>query len=50
MLPIQVFNWASRPQPAFHDLAAAGIIVLLAVLLLTNLTAVLIRYRAQRKP
>jgi len=49
-LPIQIFNWASRPQPEFHDLAAAGIIVLLAVLLLTNFAAVLIRHRAQRKP
>ena len=25
-LPIQVFNWASRPQAAFHEVAAAGII------------------------
>ena len=28
-LPIQVFNWASRPQAAFHEVAAAGIIILL---------------------
>ncbi len=47
-LPIQIFNWASRPQPEFHQLAAAGIIVLLAVLLLMNAVAVLIRHRAER--
>ena len=46
-LPIQVFNWASRPQQEFHQLAAAGIIVLLAVLLLMNAIAVFIRYRTE---
>ncbi len=46
-LPIQVFNWASRPQADFHDLAAAGIIVLLVVLLLMNAVAVTIRMRSQ---
>ena len=47
-LPIQIFNWASRPQENFHQLAAAGIIVLLATLLLMNATAVWIRQRAER--
>ncbi|MEJ2239364.1 MAG: phosphate ABC transporter permease PstA [Gemmatimonadales bacterium] len=47
-LPIQIFNWVSRPQEEFSQLAAAGIIVLLAVLLLMNATAVIIRYRSQR--
>jgi len=47
-LPIQIFNWTARPQKEFHSLAAAGIIVLLAVLLLMNAAAVTIRYRAQR--
>jgi phosphate transport system permease protein len=46
-LPIQIFNWASRPQQEFHQLAAAGIIVLLTVLLLMNAIAVLIRYRTE---
>lgn len=45
-LPIQIFNWASRPQEDFHQLAAAGIIVLLAVLLLMNASAILIRHRS----
>lgn len=48
-LPIQVFNWASRPQPEFHGLAAAGILVLLAVLLAMNSTAILVRNRFQRR-
>ena len=39
-LPIQVFNWASRPQAAFHEVAAAGIILLLAVLLSMNAIAI----------
>jgi phosphate transport system permease protein len=42
-MPIQIFNWASRPQPDFHELAAAGIIVLLGVLLTMNAIAVAIR-------
>ena len=47
VLPIQIFNWISRPQPAFHALAASGIIVLLAVMLATNALAVWLRYRLQ---
>jgi len=47
-LPIQIFNWASRPQREFHQLAAAGIVVLLAVLFLMNASAVFIRHRAER--
>lgn len=47
-LPIQVFNWASRPQEEFHSLAAGGIIVLLVVLLAMNASAILIRQRTQR--
>jgi phosphate transport system permease protein len=47
-LPIQIFNWASRPKAEFHELAAGGIIVLLAVLLVMNGTAALIRFRSQR--
>ena len=48
-LPIQIFNWASRPQSEFHELAAAGIIVLLVVLFLMNASAVIIRNRSQRR-
>ena len=48
-LPIQIYNWVSRPQPEFHELAAAGIIVLLAVLLLMNATAIYIRNKTERR-
>lgn len=48
-LPIQIFNWTSRPQQEFHELAAAGIIVLLCVLLTMNALAVFIRYRGTRR-
>lgn len=45
VLPIQIFNWTSRPQEAFHNVAAAGIIVLLAVLLVLNSLAIFLRWR-----
>ena len=48
-LPIQIFNWTSRPQAEFRQLAAAGIIVLLAVLLVMNSIAIIVRQRASRK-
>lgn len=48
-LPIQIFNWASRPQEAFQEVAAAGIIVLLVVLLIMNTAAVIIRHNTQKK-
>lgn len=49
VLPIQIFNWIGRPQEEFHLLAAAGIIVLLGVLLATNSLAIFIRYKFQGK-
>ncbi len=48
-LPIQIFNWSSRPQQEFHHVAAAGIIVLLVVLLLMNATAIYIRHRLGKR-
>jgi phosphate transport system permease protein len=47
-MPIQIFNWASRPQADFQSVAAAGIVVLLAVLLGMNACVVLLRNRAER--
>src|SRR5690606_20918693 len=38
-LPIQIFNWVSRPQAEFHVSAAAAICVLLAILLTMNFIA-----------
>lgn len=49
VLPVQIYNWTSRPQQEFKDLAAASIIVLLAVLLAMNATAILLRYRFSRR-
>lgn len=49
VLPIQIFNWVSRPQPEFHELAAAAILVLLALLLTMNGAAILLRNRYQRR-
>ncbi len=49
VLPIQIFNWVSRPQAAFAENAAAGIVVLLVFLLMMNGMAVVIRDRLQRK-
>ena len=42
-MPIQIFNWVSRPQEAFHANAAAGIILLLAITLLFNAVAICTR-------
>jgi phosphate transport system permease protein len=47
-LPIQIFNWVSRPQAEFAANAAAGIIVLLVVLLAMNATAIWLRDRYER--
>ena len=48
-LPIQIFNWTSRPQQDFHANAAAGILVLMALLLTMNAVAIWLRDRYQRK-
>jgi phosphate transport system permease protein len=48
VLPIQIFNWVSRPQAAFAENAAAGIIVLLVMLLTMNAVAIVLRDRFQR--
>lgn len=47
-LPIQIFNWTSRPQAEFREAAAAGIIVLLIVLLIMNAGAVILRNKFQK--
>ena len=47
VLPIQIFNWVSRPQDEFRGLAAAGIIVLLVILLSMNAIAVFLRNKYQ---
>ncbi|MGH9256900.1 MAG: phosphate ABC transporter permease PstA [Vicinamibacterales bacterium] len=49
VLPIQIFNWVSRPQAEFQVNAAAGILVLLALLLTMNAAAIWLRDRYQKK-
>jgi phosphate transport system permease protein len=49
VLPIQIFNWVSRPQTDFHVNAAAGILVLVALLLSMNAAAIWLRDRYQKK-
>ena len=45
VLPMQIYEWARRPQQDFQDLAAAAIIVLLVLLLMLNATAIYLRQR-----
>jgi len=49
LLPMLIYNWTSRPQDAFAQIAAAGIIVMLILLLLTNLTAIILRNKTQNR-
>lgn len=48
-MPIQIFNWLSRPQPGFHTNAAAGITVLLALTFILNAFAIYLRARLQKR-
>jgi phosphate transport system permease protein len=48
-LPIQIFNWVSRPQSEFLVNAAAGILVLLITMLVLNTLAILLRNRLERR-
>ena len=48
-MPIQIFNWTSRPQAGFHELASASSILLLAILLAMNGLAIFIRNRYQQR-
>ncbi|MCA9962554.1 MAG: phosphate ABC transporter permease PstA [Anaerolineales bacterium] len=49
VLPIQIYQWTSRPQDEFRNIAAAAIIVLLALLLTLNASAVLLRNRYSKR-
>lgn len=49
VLPMQIYNWTGRPQAEFQSLAAAGIIVLLFMLVIMNSIAVLIRNKFQKR-
>lgn len=47
-MPLQIYNWAGRPQAEFHALAASGVVVLLTVLLGFNAVVVVIREKFQK--
>jgi phosphate transport system permease protein len=49
VLPIQLFNWVSRPQEAFHLNAAGAGLVLLAMTLTMNAAAIWLRYRFRKR-
>jgi phosphate transport system permease protein len=49
VMPIQMFNWVSRPDPAFQVNAAAAGAILLAMTLLMNGVAIVVRYRYRKK-
>jgi phosphate transport system permease protein len=49
VMPLQIFNWTSRPQEAYEHLAAAAIIVLMIVLLIMNSVAIVLRQHFSRK-
>ncbi len=48
-LPIQIYNWVSRPEPEYRHVAAAAILVLLAVLQLFNIAASIARARSRSR-
>jgi phosphate transport system permease protein len=48
VLPIQIYNWAGRPQAAFLEISAAAILVLLVLMFLLNLVAIILRARLSR--
>lgn len=48
-MPIQIFNWTSRPQEGFHELASAASILLLGILIAMNAVAIFIRNRYQQR-
>jgi phosphate transport system permease protein len=48
-MPIQMFNWTSRPQEEFRSLAAAAGLVLLTITLVMNGLAIWLRYRLRRR-
>ncbi len=48
-LPMQIYNWVKMPQAEFQNLTAAAIIVLLALLLMMNFVAIIIRNKYSKR-
>ena len=49
VLPIQIFHWTSEPDPAFQNVAAAAILILLVLLLTMNSIAIILRNRFSQR-
>lgn len=49
VLPIQIYNWTSRPDPEFQYLASSAIIVLLVLVFIFNIIAIIIRKKFEKK-
>lgn len=49
VLPIQIYNWTSRPEIEFQYLASSGIIILLLIVLVFNIVAIIIRKKFEKK-
>ena len=49
VIPIQIYNWVSKPQAGFQNIAAAARIALLVLLLTMNAAAILLRNRYSRR-
>jgi phosphate transport system permease protein len=49
VIPIQIYNWTTRPQIEFQEVAAAGIIVLLVFLIIMNSIAIIIRNKFNKR-
>lgn len=49
VLPLQMYSWTDNPKDAFHRLAAATGLVLIAITLSLNTVAIIIRYRARKR-
>lgn len=49
VLPLQIYDWTSKPQKEFQEIAGAGIIVLLALLLTANGAAIIMRNKIQKR-
>jgi len=48
-LPVQIFNYAKRPQVEFQELAAAGVLVMMGLVLVMNSVAIWLRNRYERR-
>ena len=49
VLPAQIYTWSGMPEGAYVSLTAAGILVLLTLLITLNATAVILRNRFERR-